>query len=158
MKAFLKQKAFLITVCILLGMSVIALTAACLSLRQNMVMPSRSVSILWDDCGFSDFEVIDGKVFLYCSVSLTNHSDDVQYVELLADDEEDVFTGLLTQSSLLAYSKVNENYEPLIITLKPHQVLYDISAVFIGDYAGKEQKMDRLIPAFNVIHVSGAPA
>lgn len=112
-------------------------------------MADRSpVMLLKEESYFDEFHVQGDKVFVDCSLVLRNDSDKDVSVKLRADMTEDKINGLLTSSELYGCDrKGDEEFLVLANSKKEYQVS------FVGDFGGKEQKVDRELPPIKVIVV-----
>lgn len=90
---------------------------------------------------YSDFEVKDEKVLIYCTILVKNPTKSETNITLSANFDNDVKLGLLKDASLDGYQSDLETKTFNIIKGDNW-----IDVVFIGEYAGKNQKHDRLLP------------
>lgn len=131
---YMKQK-FLIV--FLLSLSFIGL---CLCSCQK-----REISIDEEESFYSDFKIENNKVYIYCNVLIKNPNKDGTKITLNGVFEDDVKNGLLKESLLTGYAS---DFETTEFGLQKGD--NRIEVVFIGDYAGKEQKYDRLLPEIKI--------
>ena len=99
------------------------------------------ISIDNDESFYSDFKIEDDKVYIHCSVLVKNPGNDNAKISLSGVFENDKKIGLLKEELLNGYSDDCETTE---FNLKRGD--NRIEVVFIGDYAGTNQKYDRLLP------------
>ena len=90
---------------------------------------------------YSYFEVKDEKVLIYCTILVKNPTKAETTITLSANFDDDVKLGLLKDASLDGYQSDLETK-----TFKLNKGDNWIDVVFIGEYAGKNQKHDRLLP------------
>ena len=104
--------------------------------------------IYWDKktSYFSDFEVEGDKVFIKCRITLINTFDVEKAITLSAQLLEDVTIGLLKSSEIKA---LNEDGSERVFVLSPNEST-SFEVVFIGEYAGTNQKHDRNLPEINI--------
>lgn len=105
-----------------------------------------SISINTQESYYSHFKVEDEKVYIYCNLFIDNSSEDEADVKLIASFEEDVKNGLLTEAVLNGYLVDSEKQ-----TLHLEKGENRVEVVFIGEYAGKNQKHDRMLPHIQII-------
>lgn len=101
----------------------------------------KEIRIDTEESFYSNFEVKDEKVLIYCTILIKNPTNAEANITLSANFDKDVKLGLLKESSL-------DGYQPDLETKTFKLIKGDnwIDVVFIGDYAGKYQKHDRLLP------------
>jgi len=101
----------------------------------------KEIRIDTEESFYSDFEVKDEKVLIYCTILIENPTNAETNITLSANFDNDVKLGLLKESSL-------DGYQPDLETKTFKLIKGDnwIDVVFIGEYAGKNQKHDRLLP------------
>ena len=90
---------------------------------------------------YSDFKIENNKVYIYCNLLIKNPNNDDTKIALSGVFENDVKNGLLKKSPLNGYASDCETTE-----FKLEKGDNWIEVIFIGDYAGKNQKYDRLLP------------
>lgn len=101
----------------------------------------KEIRIETEESFYSDFEVKDEKVLIYCTILVKNPTKSETNITLSANFDDDVKLGLLKDPSL-------DGYQPDLKTKTFKLIKGDnwIDVVFIGEYAGKNQKHDRLLP------------
>ena len=97
---------------------------------------------------FSDFKIENDKVYIYCTLFIENQSDAEKDVVLQASLENDAKNGLLKEATIKGYS-IDEGVEPMKLQKGENQ----IDIVFIGEYGGKPEKVDRLLPDIEIIEI-----
>ena len=97
---------------------------------------------------FSDFKIENDKVYIYCTLYIDNKSDTEKVISLTASFEEDVENGLLKESLVSGYS-LDESTQEFQLEKGENQ----LDVVFIGEYAGVDQKHDRLLPEIEITEV-----
>ena len=108
--------------------------ASCSKANQIYVDKSQSY--------FSDFEVEDDKVFIKCHVTIENTFEDEKTVTLSAILPEDVTNGLLKNETVKALEEDGSEMEFVLLPNTSNS--FDV--VFVGEYAGTNQKANRLLP------------
>jgi len=106
------------------------------------------VSVVTERSYFSDFEVKEQKVHLYCHVALRNDSGSEKTVQLTAlfpaDDKR-----LLTEREVSAMQ--GDKPQSFLV---PGNATVEFDVDFVGDFAGTEIKQNRLLPEIRIIEVS----
>ncbi len=97
---------------------------------------------------FSDVKIENDKVYIYCTLFLENHSNAQKVVEIKALLENDAKNGLLKEAKLYGYT-VDENSKAFHLEQGENQ----IHIVFIGEYAGTPEKVDRRLPEIEIIEI-----
>ena len=122
----MKRVALLIVVLFIIGVS-----ASC---------SSTDVVLIKSESYYSDFEVTNDTVNITCHVTLKNNLDKEQTITLSAEFPDDVGT-------LLKSSPIESEHD---ITLMPRaKESYEVT--FVGEFAGVNQKHDRLLPTINIV-------
>ena len=98
---------------------------------------------------YDDFYVKNNKVYINCILSIYNDSKKNQKFYIRAKYSEDVGKLLLNNN----YLKINEEAQEKVIELKPKEK-QTLNALFEGDFGGKSQKANRLLPSkIQIVHV-----
>lgn len=105
----------------------------------------RAISIDYDESYYSNFKVENDKVYINCNILIKNPNNAGSMIELAGMFDNDVKNGLLKKSLLTGYST---DCETTTFNLKKGDNWIEV--VFIGDYAGKSQKYDRLLPEIRI--------
>lgn len=105
----------------------------------------REISIDSKESFYSSFKIENNKVYIYCNVLIKNPYKDITKIALSGIFENDVKNGLLKESLLTGYASDFETTE-----FKLENGDNWVEVVFIGDYAGKSQKYDRLLPQIKI--------
>lgn len=106
----------------------------------------KEIEIDYKNSWFSDYEIKENKVVLYCVVSITNHTFSEKKFCIQGNFIKDYNDGLLVERTLVACGLDNEDCE-FRITGKSE---ITIKIRFIGTYAGKPIRRDRLLPALSL--------
>jgi len=128
----MKQRVF-----ILLVLSFVVL---CLCSCQK-----REIRIDRNESFYSSFRIENNKVYIVCNVLINNPNIEAAKVTLSGLFENDVKNGLLKEALLPGYATDCETAE---FNLEKGD--NRIEVVFIGDYAGTNQKHDRLLPEIRI--------
>jgi len=89
---------------------------------------------------YSDFEVKKDKVYISCYITLENNLDKEQTIKLSATFPNDV--GKLLKNAVI------ESEKSFTLDAKSKK---SFKVVFIGDFAGKNKKNDRLLPDISIL-------
>ena len=108
----------------------------------------REISIDGNESFYSSFKIENNKVYIYCNVLIKNPNKDAVKIALSGLFENDVKNGLLKESLLTGYAS---DFETTEFNLGNGDNWIEV--VFIGDYAGKNQKYDRLLPEIRIIEL-----
>lgn len=95
---------------------------------------------------FSDYEVEDDKVFIKCHITIENTFEDEKTVTLSAILPEDVTNGLLKNETIKALKEDGSEMEFVLLPNTSNS--FDV--VFVGEYAGTNQKANRFLPEINI--------
>ena len=103
-----------------------------------------SVEIVNETSFFSDYELKNDKVYIYCTVTVKNNLDTAQQIMIQGDFADDYLSGFVKDKILCAYDKDNLDNNMFIIMANSEQML---KVCFIGDWGGKvKTKQNRLLP------------
>lgn len=107
--------------------------------------------ILLDDTTsyFSDFEVVDDNVYIYCTIVLTNTTSKERSFRLEVFFEDDVKGHLLLESELYAYGEEKET----TFSLHANETR-EFNICFAGKFGGRKIKKNRLLPKIEIIDVN----
>lgn len=115
---------------------------------KSIDVAEQCLSIDEENSFFTDCEVKNGKVYLYCEVSVSNTFEDEKKVSIIGDFRDDEGK-LLSESELTAYN-AEDSSEIFTVSGESEE---NFSIVFIGDFAGVNQKHDRLLPKMEIVIV-----
>jgi hypothetical protein len=91
--------------------------------------------------------IIDGdKVYIECELAFNNLRETETTIELYADFPDDVELGLLKNAKIMGYHD-----DLLTSTFSLPEGKTRIFVVFIGDFAGTNQKHDRNLPNITIV-------
>lgn len=135
------KRLWILIPCVLIVLLfVLSIIAVCLYSCQK-----REISIDVEESFYSNFKIENNKVYIYCNVLIKNPNKNGSKIALSGLFDNDVKNGLLKESLLTGYST---DCETTTFELKEGD--NRIEVVFIGDYAGKSQKYDRLLPEIKI--------
>lgn len=103
------------------------------------------VSIDIEESFYSTFKIENSKVYIYCNVLIKNPNKNGVKIELAGMFNNDFKNGLLKDPLLNGYSADCETS-----TFELEEGDNRIDVVFIGDYAGNNQKYDRMLPDIRI--------
>lgn len=106
------------------------------------------VNVIRSDSWFHEFYIKEDKVFFRCEITLENSSNEDEYVNLLANMQEDVDGGLLKAPIVTGYDETGKSE-----FFVPAHSQKEFEVLFIGDFAGKEQKRNRDLPSIECVRV-----
>jgi hypothetical protein len=133
----MKKYVYSLTV-LFLVVSMLMSLASCSRADQIYVDKSQSY--------FSDYEVEDDKVFIKCHITIENTFKDEKVVTLSAILPEDVTNGLLKNETAKALKEDGSEMEFVLLPNTSNS--FDV--VFVGEYAGTNQKANRLLPEIDI--------
>ena len=108
--------------------------------------PANEIKINRDLSYFSGFEVIDDKVHIKCYITLENSYRTEKTVRLSMNSPDDVALGLLKNSPIKALSDDGSEIDWLIDPTSTKS----FNVIFVGEFAGKQEKTDRLLPEITI--------
>lgn len=98
---------------------------------------------------FSDFEVVNDNVYIYCTIVLTNTTSKESSFRVKGFFEDDVKGHLLLESELYAYG---EGMETTFSLHANETKAFEIC--FVGRFGGRYKKKNRLLPKIEIIDVN----
>ncbi len=122
------------------------------SCKENTVTTAdveKEIVIDTEKSFFSDFQVKNDKVYIYCTVLMRNFGGEEKKVTLKGVFPKDAENGLLKQKELAGYT-IDYSSEVFVVEQGEHW----IDVVFIGDFAGNNQKYSRLLPQIIIRNVN----
>lgn len=108
----------------------------------------REITVDTEESFYSSFNVDGNKVYIHCNILIKNPNQNEVNVALAGTFNDDAENGLLKNPILDGYSS---NCQTKTFILQRGDNWLDV--VFIGEYAGKNQKCDRLLPEIQIIEV-----
>ena len=110
---------------------------------------NKDVIVIDSESFYSDFEVKDDSVYIYCTLSLKNCTSRDMKFQIKGFFDDDVKGHLLTERVLFAHDDALETVFFLRANEKKAFVV-----CFTGQYGGRPVKHDRLLPEIKIIPVS----
>lgn len=106
-----------------------------------------SLSVVEKESYFSDFEIKEDVVYIYCTVTIKNNTNlDSKFI-MAGLFPEDFRSGLLKSDILYAYNQNGESNE----FTAPANTTTTFQVVFIGENNGYQVKANRLLPDIQII-------
>lgn len=116
--------------------------AICVLVAGYMLLQKHNdIHINYEKSFFSDFHVEEAKVYIECVLCIENNTAKQHKVKFIAESEEDKENGLIMDSKLNGY---NEDLETSLFDIESGE--NRITVIFVGNYGGVEQKVNRLLP------------
>ncbi len=136
----MKNKNIVILVCVVcLSLCIGCMLLYFSSVQQNKILINPSQSYL------SHFDIQDGHVYFYCTLTIENHTSFPQYISMAALFSNDVDNGLLKNPLCDGYSQFNDSK---VFLLQEGENILNV--VFVGLHNGGTQKHDRTLPEIQI--------
>ena len=119
----------------------VAIVLLCMCKKVN----EDEVKLLKSESFFDKFDVKGDQVYLKCYLMIQNNSGEDKYVHLSANMEEDAANGLL-KSPIVSGADKNGSDSFLIKA----DSTKGYSVIFIGEYGGTLQKLNRNLPPIEI--------
>ena len=132
------KKGFYAVAFLLVGVLVLMLLTSCKATKKIYVEKNSSY--------FDSFEIRNDKVLISCHLTLINKYNADKTVMLSARLPEDVTIGLLKKEEISALNKDGSE----ITFLLPPNSKKSFDVVFIGEFAGTNQKYNRNLPEVDI--------
>ena len=110
----------------------------------------KEIEIDYKKSWFDDYEILDNKVVIYCTIRVINHSNKEKTISVSGDFYDEQQSGLLTERELKAYD-VNNNNSSFQVERKS---IATFKIKFIGSFAGNPIKLNRLLPTLSLFDIS----
>ena len=107
--------------------------------------PKNTIEIVAKESFYSNYIIEGDKVYIECKLMIKNVIGNDVAIELFADFKDDVEAGLLKEAQLKGFQEDRETSEFIL-----SQGTKRIVVVFIGDFAGTNQKHDRNLPIITI--------
>ena len=104
-----------------------------------------TLALVREKSSFSDYEVRDDRVTIYCEITVRNTYDRAQYFTLSADFPDD--EGVLLKERTLYGADGDTGREVLEIDAGEEKTF---TVLFIGNYGGTNVKHDRELPPITI--------
>ena len=107
---------------------------------------------------FHDFKIYNGKVYMYCTITLENITDNDLSFSIFAESYEDKVNGLITNERMKAYEwEIDEKTRDMKVTDKKiffinrKQKISELKIVFIGEHGSGYMKDNRNLPDIYIV-------
>ena len=105
---------------------------------------------------FHDFKIYNGKVYMYCTITLENITDNDLLFSIFAESYEDKVNGLITNERMKGYEwEIDEKTREIKVTDKKKffinrkQKISELKIVFIGEHGN--MKDNRNLPDIYIV-------
>ena len=102
---------------------------------------------------FHDFKIYNGKVYMYCTITLENITDNDLSFSIFAESYEDKVNGLITNERMKGYEwEIDEKTRDMKVTDKKiffinrKQKISELKIVFMGEHGSGYMKDNRNLP------------
>ena len=102
---------------------------------------------------FHDFKIYNGKVYMYCTITLENITDNDLSFSIFAESYKDKVNGLITNERMKGYEwEIDEKTRDMKVTDKKiffinrKQKISELKIVFIGEHGSGNMKDNRNLP------------
>lgn len=107
---------------------------------------------------FHDFKIYNGKVYMYCTITLENITDNDLLFSIFAESYEDKVNGLITNERIKGYEwEIDEKTRDMKVTDKKiffinrKQKISELKIVFIGEHGSGYMKDNRNLPDIYIV-------
>ena len=107
---------------------------------------------------FHDFKIYNGKVYMYCTITLENITDNDLSFSIFAESYEDKVNGLITNERMKGYEwEIDEKTRDMKVTDKKiffinrKQKISELKIVFIGEHGSGNMKDNRNLPDIYIV-------
>ena len=107
---------------------------------------------------FHDFKIYNGKVYMYCTITLENITDNDLLFSIFAESYEDKVNGLITNERMKGYEwEIDEKTRDMKVTDKKiffinrKQKISELKIVFIGEHGSGNMKDNRNLPDIYIV-------
>ena len=107
---------------------------------------------------FHDFKIYNGKVYMYCTITLENITDNDLLFSIFAESYEDKVNGLITNERMKGYEwEIDEKTRDMKVTDKKiffinrKQKISELKIVFIGEHGSGYMKDNRNLPDIYIV-------
>ena len=135
----------------LISLSILFFVMISILACDSKMEESLEVSMVESESFFLDFTIDDNKVFMKCWIKLKNTSDEDKNIRLYAQSKQDVAHGLLKNPEMFALDE-NGDFRIFTIPANLQVTFYDVE--FVGEYGGRPEKVNRLLPKI-IIEIVG---
>ena len=107
---------------------------------------------------FHDFKIYNGKVYMYCTITLENITDNDLSFSIFAESYEDKINGLITNERMKGFEwEIDEKTRDMKVTDKKiffinrKQKISELKIVFIGEHGSGYMKDNRNLPDIYIV-------
>ena len=107
---------------------------------------------------FHDFKIYNGKVYMYCTITLENITDNDLSFSIFAESYKDKANGLITNERMKGYEwEIDEKTRDMKVTDKKiffinrKQKISELKIVFIGEHGSGYMKDNRNLPDIYIV-------
>ena len=107
---------------------------------------------------FHDFKIYNGKVYMYCTITLENITDNDLSFSIFAESYKDKVNGLITNERMKGYEwEIDEKTRDVKVTDKKiffinrKQKISELKIVFIGEHGSGNMKDNRNLPDIYIV-------
>ena len=107
---------------------------------------------------FHDFKIYNGKVYMYCTITLENITDNDLSFSIFAESYKDKANGLITNERMKGYEwEIDEKTIDMKVTDKKiffinrKQKISELKIVFIGEHGSGNMKDNRNLPDIYIV-------
>ena len=107
---------------------------------------------------FHDFKIYNGKVYMYCTITLESITDNDLLFSIFAESYEDKVNGLITNERMKGYEwEIDEKTRDMKVTDKKiffinrKQKISELKIVFIGEHGSGNMKDNRNLPDIYIV-------
>ena len=107
---------------------------------------------------FHDFKIYNGKVYMYCTITLENITDNDLSFSIFAESYKDKVNGLITNERMKGYEwEIDEKTREIKVTDKKiffinrKQKISELKIVFMGEHGSGYMKDNRNLPDIYIV-------
>ena len=107
---------------------------------------------------FHDFKIYNGKVYMYCTITLENITDNNLSFSIFAESYKDKVNGLITNERMKGYEwEIDEKTRDMKVTDKKiffinrKQKISELKIVFMGEHGSGYMKDNRNLPDIYIV-------
>ena len=107
---------------------------------------------------FHDFKIYNDKVYMYCTITLENITDNNLSFSIFAESYKDKVNGLITNERMKGYEwEIDEKTRDMKVTDKKiffingKQKISELKIVFIGEHGSGNMKDNRNLPDIYIV-------
>ena len=146
-----RLKGYIMIVVFILFLCVILLGLASKKNKEAIIIDK-------EHCYFHDFKIYNGKVYMYCTITLENITDNNLSFSIFAESYKDKVNGLITNERMKGYEwEIDEKTREIKVTDKKiffinrKQKISELKIVFIGEHGSGNMKDNRNLPDIYIV-------